>query len=158
MGFLIRLLLLVALVIGVVLLLRDQRLGRTREDIKADVGSAVRNTRQKVANLDVREITDELKRTGRVVRRNVTKAARTVEEVTEDGRTTAAIKTRYALDPDLSALEISVDTTNGIVTLAGRVTSPENLAKAIQIALEEDGVQEVISTLQVRPPSPAPAG
>ena len=110
MGFLIRLLLLVALVIGIVVLLRDQRLGRAREDIKADVGSAVRNTREKVASLDVREIADELKRTGRVVRRKVTKAARTVEEVTEDGRTTAAIKTKYALDPDLSALEISVDT------------------------------------------------
>jgi hypothetical protein len=158
MGFLIRLLLLIALVFGVVLLLRDQRLGRTREDIKADIGSAVRNTREKVASLDVREITDELKRTGRVVRRKATAAARAVEEVTEDGRTTAAIKTRYALDPDLSALEISVDTTNGVVTLAGRVTSAENLAKAIQIALEENGVQEVISTLQVRPPSPPPAG
>jgi osmotically-inducible protein OsmY len=158
MGFLIRLLLLIALVVGIVLLLRDPRVLRGSRETKADVGSAVQEARDKVASLDVREITDELKRTGRVVRRKVTKAARTVEEVTEDGRTTAAIKTRLALDPDLSALEISVDTTDGVVTLAGRVTSPENMAKAIRLALEEDGVREVISTLQVKPPSPAPAG
>jgi osmotically-inducible protein OsmY len=158
MGFLIRLLLLIVLVFAIVLLLRDPRVLRGSHEMKADVGSAVRDTRDKVANLDVREITDELKRTGRVVRRKVTQAARTVEEVTEDGRTTAAIKTKLALDPDLSALEISVDTTDGVVTLAGRVTSPENLAKAIRLALEEDGVREVISTLQVKTPSPAPAG
>src|SRR5262245_46648105 len=158
MGFLIRLLLLIALVFGIVLLLRDHGLGRAPRDIKADVGSAVRGAKEKVSTLDVREITEEMKRTGRVVRRKVTKAARTVQEVTEDARTTAAIKTRLALDPDLSALEISVDTTDGVVTLAGRVSSPENLAKAIRIALEEDGVREVISTLQVKAPSPAPAG
>ena len=156
MRFLIRLLLLVAVVFGIVLLLRNPRFQR------ADVGSAVRDAREKVsekvATLDVREIADEMKRTGRVVRRKAAKAARAVEEVAEDGRTTAAIKTRLALDPDLSALEISVDTTDGVVTLAGRVTSAENVAKAIRIALEEEGVQEVISTLQVRPPSPAPAG
>jgi hyperosmotically inducible periplasmic protein len=158
MGFLIRLLLLVALVVGIVLLVRDPSLLRGSREMKADVGSAVHDAKAKVATLDVREMMDELKATGRVVRRKVTKAARTVEEATEDGRTTAAIKTRLALDPDLSALEISVDTTDGVVTLAGRVTSPENLAKAVQLALTEDGVREVISTLQVKPPSPAPAG
>jgi hyperosmotically inducible protein len=158
MGFLMRLVLLVALVFGAVVLLRDHKLGRGARDIRADVGAAVHDAKQAVSSLDVREMTEELKRTGRVVRRKVTMAARTVEEVTEDGRTTAAIKTRFALDPDLSALQISVDTTDGVVTLAGRVSSPENLAKAVRMALEEEGVHEVISTLQVRPTASTPAG
>jgi BON domain len=153
---LLRLVVLVLLVVGVVWVLRDRSLERGVRDIRADVGSAVQGAREAVSNFDVGEIADELKRTGRVVRRKVTKAARTVAEATEDGRTSAAIKAKLALDPDLSALEISVDTTDGVVTLAGRVSSPENVAKAIRLALEEDNVHEVISTLQVRTPASGP--
>ena len=59
-----------------------------------------------------------------MVRRKTEQVARQVADATEDGRTSAAIKARYALDPNLSALDISVDTTDGVVTLAGR-ESPE---------------------------------
>jgi hyperosmotically inducible protein len=100
--------------------------------------------------VDVKEIGEELKRTGQVVRRKAAVAARKVAEATEDARTTASIKTRIALDPELSALEISVDTTDGRVTLAGKVDDPEDVARAMRIALEEDNVYEVVSTLQVR--------
>ena len=86
----------------------------------------------------------------RVVRRKVVDASKTIAEVTEDARTTAAIKAKLAADPGLSALDISVDTTDGRVTLAGRADSPEAVARALGIALEQDGVQEVISTIQVR--------
>ena len=154
MGILLRILLLAALVVGVFWFVREGSPERGLRDIRADVDAAAKNAREAVANIDVGEVAEELKRTGRVVRRKVTKAARTVAEATEDGRTSAAIKAKLALDPDLSALEISVDTTDGVVTLAGRVSSPENVAKAIRLALEEDNVREVISTLQVRP-SPA---
>ncbi len=155
MGILLRILLLAALVVGVFWFLRDGNPERGVRDIRADVGSAVKDAKEAIANLDIGEITEELRRTGRVVRRKVTKAAKTVAEATEDGRTSAAIKAKLALDPDLSALEISVDTTDGVVTLAGRVSSAENVAKAIRLALEEDNVHEVISTLQVRSPSSA---
>jgi hyperosmotically inducible protein len=157
MGFLLRLLLLIVLVVGVIWVLRERSLEREARNIRADVDSAVRDAKKAVSNLDVGEIADELKRTGRVVRRKVTTAAQKVEEATEDGRTSAKIKAKLALDPDLSALDISVDTTDGVVTLAGRVSSPELVAKAIRLALEEDNVHEVISTLQVRSPSPPAA-
>ena len=157
MGFLLRLLLLIVLVVGVIWLLRERNLQRAPRDIRADVDTAVRDAKKAVSQIDVGEIADELKRTGRVVRRKVTTAARTVAEATEDGRTSARIKAKLALDPDLSALDISVDTTDGVVTLAGRVSSPEHVAKAIRLALEEDNVHEVISTLQVRATASAAA-
>ena len=47
---------------------------------------------------------------------------------------------------------MSVDTTDGRVTLAGRAASPADIARAIEIALDQDGVHEVVSTLQVRSP------
>jgi hyperosmotically inducible protein len=92
---------------------------------------------------------EELKRTGRVVRRKTEGATTKLEEVTADARTTAAIKGKLALDSELSALDISVDTTDGLVTLAGRVDSPEDMARALELALEQDGVREVVSTLQI---------
>jgi len=102
-----------------------------------------------VSDIDLKAIADELKQTGRVIRRKAGQAARKIEDATEDGRTTAAIKARLALDPTLSALDISVDTTDGRVTLAGKVSSPEDVARAMQIALEQENVTEVVSTLQV---------
>ena len=41
-------------------------------------------------------------------------------------------------------------TTAGVVTLSGHVSSAENIGKAMLLAMQTDGVHEVISTLQVR--------
>jgi hypothetical protein len=100
--------------------------------------------------LDVDSLKDELQRTGRIVRRKTAKAAEVVAEATEDVRTTAAIKARLALDPQLSAIDIGVHTSNGTVTLSGTVDSPERLAKLVRLVLEHDGVEEVVSTVHVR--------
>jgi hyperosmotically inducible protein len=152
MRTLFRLLLLIAVIVGVFWLLQQRNFDRVTREAKAEVGSAVRGAREAVEDLDTPRIAEELKRTGQVVRRKAVKAAHKVAEATEDARTTASIKGRLALDPELSALEISVDTTDGRVTLAGRVDSPEHVARAMRLALEESNVQEVVSTLQVRAP------
>jgi osmotically-inducible protein OsmY len=57
---------------------------------------------------------------------------------------------KLAADPDLSVFSISVATTAGRVTLSGTVASPELIGKATALALETDGVREVVSTLQVK--------
>jgi osmotically-inducible protein OsmY len=90
-----------------------------------------------------------LRATGRVVRRKVSEAGRQLEESTRDARTTARLQGRFALDPELKGREIEVDTNDGRVTLKGRVDSHEELARAIRMAVEEDDVLEVTSTLQV---------
>jgi hyperosmotically inducible protein len=70
-----------------------------------------------------------------------------------DTAITAKIKAKYAIERDLSVFGISVNTTDGRVTLAGNVTSHQQIGKAMLIALETDGVREVNSTLQVKPPT-----
>jgi len=72
-------------------------------------------------------------------------------DTTADARITAAIKAKLLGDHDLSAISISVNTTGGIVTLSGTVPTPAAISKAMLLAMETDGVQEVISTLQVKP-------
>jgi osmotically-inducible protein OsmY len=86
-----------------------------------------------------------------VVRRAATEAGHAIADATADARTTGAIKAKLVASRDLSALNISVNTTAGVVTLSGAVASPEDISKAILVAMETDGVREVVSTLQVKP-------
>ena len=121
------------------------------------VGTAARSAHDTATNelrvLHIRpeDIKDELARTGQVVRRAATDAGHAIADATADARTTATIKAKLVASRDLSALSISVNTTAGVVTLSGAVASPEDISKAILLAMETDGVREVVSTLQVKP-------
>jgi len=105
----------------------------------------------RVLHLRPDDIKDELARTGQVVRRAANEAGHAIADATADARVTAAIKTKLLTSRDLSALDISVNTTAGVVTLSGTVASSEHISKAIVLAMETDGVREVVSTLQVKP-------
>ena len=105
----------------------------------------------RVLDLSSEDIKDELARGGQVVRRKAREAGKVIADATADARTTAAIKARLVASRDLSALDISVNTTAGVVTLAGPVSTLDQVSKAMLLAMETEGVREVISTLQVRP-------
>jgi hypothetical protein len=141
--------LLVVVVLGALWLFQHRDLAQAGREVRAKSADVVRDTKRALSDVDTAAIMDELKKTGQVVRRKATAAGQKLAEATEDGRTTAAIKAKLALDPELSALDISVDTTDGRVTLAGRVDDPEDIGRAIRLALEQDEVTEVVSTLQV---------
>ena len=141
----LRLVVLAVLALGGLWLIQDRKLASSSREVRSGIDSWL-------PELDVHELGEELKRTGRIVRRKAGQAAREVADATQDARTTAGIKARLAVDPDLSALDISVDTTDGRVTLAGHVDSTDDIARAIRIVLERDDVREVVSTIQVRPP------
>jgi hyperosmotically inducible protein len=101
-------------------------------------------------HLSTPEIKQELERTGKVIRKKTEQAGAALADATADARITAAIKAKLLRAPGLSAVEISVATTDGVVTLSGRVDSPEAVKESMTLALETDGVREVISTLQVK--------
>jgi len=96
------------------------------------------------------EMREELKQTGQVVRRKARDVGAAAADAATDTRITAEVKRKLVADPELSSLTISVNTTNGRVTLSGTVSSPELVGKAILLAMETDGVREVLSTLQVK--------
>lgn len=130
----------------------DPRL-RAAEDKVGNVAKSARDSvqdRLRVLDLRSDDIKDELARTGQVVRRKAREAGQAIADATADARTTAAIKAKLIAARDLSGLNISVNTTDGVVTLSGSVSSPENVSKAMLLAMETDGVREVISTLQVK--------
>jgi len=104
----------------------------------------------KVLDLRPQDVKDELARTGQVVRRKAREAGQAISDATADARTTAAIKGKLLANGDLSSLSISVNTTAGVVTLSGTVPSMEAVSKVMLLAIETEGVREVISTLQVK--------
>jgi osmotically-inducible protein OsmY len=110
------------------------------------------NIQQKLESLNLgpQQIKDELARTGQIVRKKGQEAGKALADATADARTTASIKGKLLAESHLSSLNISVNTTDGIVTLSGSVSAPEDIGKAVMLAMETDGVREVISTLQVR--------
>jgi hyperosmotically inducible protein len=123
------------------------------EEIKNTTQSAGSALDEKLRSLhlDRDSITNELARTGRVIRDKANAAGQALKDATADARVSAAIKAKFVKDPDLSAWDIHVSTTDGVVTLSGTVSSPELIGKAMELALDTDGARQVISTLQVKP-------
>lgn len=120
------------------------------------IESAAKNARDSISeklkewNLSTTNIKEELARTGKVIREKAEKAGHAISDATADARITAAIKGKLVTNKELSALSISVNTTDGIVTLSGTVSSADDIGKAVALAMDTDGVHKVISTLQVK--------
>lgn len=70
----------------------------------------------------------------------------------DDTAITAQVKTTLASDLSLTSVtEIEVNTTNGVVTLAGQVKDDEVKRQAERIAASVEGVVSVNNNLQVEP-------
>ena len=80
-------------------------------------------------------------------------ASKTVDKVSEnvsDAAITAKVKTEFAKDKQVSALNINVDTdAKGAVTLKGTAKSNEEKAKAESIAKSVSGVTSVKNEITV---------
>jgi osmotically-inducible protein OsmY len=61
------------------------------------------------------------------------------------------VKIAFLNDPVLAALRIQASAAAGIVTLSGTVRSPEQAARAVEVARRVQGVRDVISQVTVRP-------
>lgn len=98
------------------------------------------------------QIKEELEKTGKVIREKARQAGAAIADATANGRISAAVKAKLVQDAGLAGLKIDVDTTDGVVTLSGTVGSHEAIERAMELALETDGVHKVVSTLQVKNP------
>ena len=109
--------------------------------------------RAKLDTLDLHadKIKDELARTGKIVRSKTQDIGAKVADAASDARVVTEIKAKYAMDSTLSAWSISVGCTQGHVTLAGTVSSYDDIGRAVAIAFDVDGVLDVTSTLEVKP-------
>jgi hyperosmotically inducible protein len=73
-----------------------------------------------------------------------------VSRTIDDATITTRVKTALLNDTVLDATKIDVDTSAGVVTLKGVVTSKEEEAKAIELTRRVAGVRDVKSLLQIQ--------
>lgn len=133
----------------------NQRLQEAEERVATQIqetGETVNqmlHARLEAWELRPEDIRQELEEKGEVIRRKARDVGESVSDHARDAQATAVIKIKLADDPDLSAVSISVATTDGKVTLSGTVQSPELIGRAMAMALETQNVREVVSKLAV---------
>jgi hyperosmotically inducible protein len=71
------------------------------------------------------------------------------KDALSNARITSEVKLKFAADDTVKALNIDVDTNNGVVTLNGTVNSKKELNQAVQLAKSVDGVKHVKSNLTI---------
>jgi len=131
----------------------EQAASQTASNASVTAHNVTDAFRAKLDTLDLNggEIKDELARTGQIVRRKAQDIGEAAVSAASDARAIAEIKTKYARDPSLSVWKISVSCDKGHVKLSGTVNSPEDIGKAVALALDADGVRDVTSTIKVQP-------
>jgi hyperosmotically inducible protein len=81
-----------------------------------------------------------------------TQADASSQQPVEDSWITTKVKADLLVDDQTKGLDINVSTTNGVVTLAGRLDSVAQVDKAVSIARGIKGVKSVdATTLTVKP-------
>lgn len=125
------------------------QLDQARAQVVTNANRVADAIKDKISEISVDDIQEELSRTGTVVREKAHQAGQSIAGAAANARITATIKARLVAEPGLSAFNMNVDTTDGLVTLSGKVDSHAQVARAVKIAIETDGVQKVISTLQI---------
>lgn len=67
----------------------------------------------------------------------------------DDAKITTDIKTKIAGDESVDAVDIEVNTHNGVVTLRGKVLGEKEKERVIEIARSVPNVQDIISRIEV---------
>lgn len=130
------LLIVVAVVVAAGAFFLGYRFGGDRPDAGA-VGTAGRET------------AETARERGAEIGEKVGGAADRVQDAVSDGAITAKIKSKMALDDSIKARDINVSTSDGVVTLSGKVGSAAERDRAVQLARETEGVKSVTDQLQV---------
>jgi BON domain len=91
----------------------------------------------------------DLDRGSRIVRSKTSTAATKTGEVFDNARIVTVINGKLVADSQLSAIKINVDADQGVVTLKGTVKSVDLIGRAMALALDTDGVTQVVSLLTV---------
>lgn len=130
------------------------RLEQARSQVVTNAQRAATAIKEKIYDVgaeEVKDVKEQLARSGTVVKEKAKSAGHSIAGAAANAKSTATIKAKLISEPGLPSMNINVDTTDGLVTLSGRVEANEQVARAVKIALETDGVHKVISTLQVVP-------
>ena len=79
-------------------------------------------------------------------------STKSIRPATNDSGISTRVRTALLNDPQVSATNITVTSSNGVVTLSGRVRTPAEADRAVAVARQTSGVADVRSELAVAQP------
>jgi len=79
-------------------------------------------------------------------------ASKSIRPATNDSGISTRVRTALLNDPQVAATNITVTSSNGVVTLSGRVRTPAEADRAVAVARQTTGVADVRSELAVAQP------
>ena len=120
---------------------RDPDVVETREAV-GEAGAAVGTAGQTAAARG--------REAGAEIGERAGQAAAEAQRALGDGALTAKIKAKMGLDDSVKALNLNVDTVNGVVTVKGVARSEAEKQRALQLARETEGVKQVVDQVTVR--------
>jgi hyperosmotically inducible periplasmic protein len=109
-------------------------------------GTATLPEREAVATAG-RTGAERAKQAGQEISAKTAEAAKAAQETLSDGALTTKIKAKMALDDSVKALDLYVDTVDGVVTVSGKVRSRAERDRALALARETNGVRQVVDRL-----------
>jgi hyperosmotically inducible protein len=92
----------------------------------------------------------QIDQTATDVKESASRTAESTGEYMDDSAITAKVKWAILRDPDLKTLEISVVTTDGVVSLTGAVDSQQRIDWAAAVARDTTNVKSVENHLTVK--------
>ena len=96
-----------------------------------------------------RELAAEVKEESREAAAKAGEVADKAGAAITDAAITSAVKAKFLADTTVKGLRIDVDTSNGMVTLNGNVSSKAEADRAMTLARNTDGVKTVHSNLKI---------
>ena len=130
---------------------RAAQIARTTDGVRDVVDNiTVTDTAPTGGLLDDRnDVDDRLGQAGRDAGNAIERGVDRTTAAAGDAAITSAVKAKFLADTAVSGLKIDVDTSNGIVTLTGNVSSKAEAERAVTMARNTEGVTRVINNLRV---------
>ena len=99
------------------------------------------------ASTSMHEAGEQMEHAGSDTVSAATDAAKGTRRAFDDSKITVKVKTALHEDKEIGESDIHVRTTAGVVTLTGRVNSPDAAAHAVHVARQVEGVTSVHNEL-----------
>ena len=141
---LLRVILIVIIVVGVAAFFIGYRWADGDSDPAVD--GVIGTTGARDTSVD----TSRARETGAEIGEKVAAGVNEAQRAAEEGSLTAKIKSKMALDDQVDAAAIDVDTNGTVVTLSGRVSNAAERERAVRLARETEGVTSVVDRLAIR--------
>lgn len=124
-----------------------------REDTPASAGALTLASRIADWKLTAEDITEDIKKSDHIERTKDVSEAGAPTGVMETGTVANVIAAKFHADSEIAPLKLGVMLADTTATLTGTAHSPEQIGRAMALALDTDAVAKVVSRIKLESPA-----